>query len=70
MIVIKINNVLATRSSAKYLGRRPHRATLILSNLIDPIKTLFRGRSITARLESLKRDLNMRFNYRVYILNN
>ena len=46
MIVIKIDDVLATRSWAKYLGRRPHRATLILSNLIDPIKTLFRDRSI------------------------
>ena len=34
MIVIKINNVLATRPRVKYLGRRPHRAGLILSNLL------------------------------------
>ena len=34
MIVVKIDGVLATRPWAKYLGRRPHRAALILSNLI------------------------------------
>ena len=41
MIVVKIDGVLATRPWAKYLGRRPHRAVLILSNLIGPAKTLF-----------------------------
>ena len=42
MIVVKIDGVLATttRPWAKYLGRRPHRAALILSNLIGPAKTL------------------------------
>ena len=34
IIVIKIDNVLATRSRVIYLGRRPHRAALILSNLL------------------------------------
>ena len=34
MIVVKINDVLARRPGARYLGRRPHRAGLILSNLI------------------------------------
>ena len=46
IIVIKIDGVLATRLRVIYLGRRPYRATLILSNLIDPIKTLFRDRPI------------------------
>ena len=47
MIVIKINNVLARRSRVKYLGRRPHRTTLILFNFLSiSIKILFRGRSI------------------------
>ena len=35
IIVIKIDNVLATRSRAIYLDRRPYRATLILSNLLS-----------------------------------
>ena len=48
MIVVKIDGVLATRPRVIYLGRRPHRAALILSNLLSvPIKTLFRGYSIT-----------------------
>ena len=47
MIVVKIDGVLATRPWAKYLGRRPHRAALILSNLIGPAKTLSRGRPVT-----------------------
>ena len=42
----KINGVLATRLRAIYLGRRSYRAALILSNLIDSIKILFRDRSI------------------------
>ena len=46
MIVVRLIDVLATRPKAIYLDRRPHRATLILSNLIDPIKILFRDRSI------------------------
>ena len=54
MIVIKINNVLATRPRAIYLGRRPHRAALILSNLLSvPAKTLSRGRPVTVRLLDL-----------------
>ena len=40
IIVVKINGLLATRPWVKYIDRRPHRATLILSNLIDPIKSL------------------------------
>ena len=47
MIVIKINDVLATRSRVIYLGRRPHRATLILFNLLSiSINTLIRDYSI------------------------
>ena len=52
MIVIKINNILAKRPRVKYLGRRPHRAALILSNLLSvPIKTLSRNRSIIEALD-------------------
>ena len=48
MIVVKIDGVLATRPRAIYLGRRPHRAGLILSNLLSvPAKTLSRGRPMT-----------------------
>ena len=48
MIVIEINGVLATRPRPIYLGRRPYRAGLILSNLLSvPVKTLFRGRPVT-----------------------
>ena len=44
----KINDILDTRLRVIYLGRRPYRAGLILSNLLSiPIKTLFRGRSVT-----------------------
>ena len=47
----KINNILATRLRAIYLGRRLYRAKLILSNLLSiPIKTLFRGRSVIIAL--------------------
>ena len=46
MIVIRLIDILARRSRVKYLGRRPYRAALILSNLIDPIKILFRNRSV------------------------
>ena len=35
MIVVKIDGVLATRPRAIYLDRRPHRAALILSNLLS-----------------------------------
>ena len=35
MIVVEIDGVLARRPWARYLGRRPHRAALILSNLIS-----------------------------------
>ena len=45
--MIKTDNILATRSRVIYLGGRPHRAGLILSNLLSvPVKTLFRGRSV------------------------
>ena len=44
--MIRLTNVLATRSKIIYLGRRPYRAALILSNLIDSIKILFRDYSI------------------------
>ena len=37
MIVVKIDGVLATRPRAIYLGRRPHRAALILSNLLSAL---------------------------------
>ena len=37
MIVIKINKVLATRLRVIYLGRRPYRAALILSNLLSTL---------------------------------
>ena len=37
MIVVKIDGVLATRPRAIYLGRRPHRAGLILSNLLSAL---------------------------------
>ena len=40
MIVVKINGVLATRPRATYLGRRPHRAALILSNLLSALLRL------------------------------
>ena len=46
IIVIRIINILATRSKIIYLDRRSYRATLILSNLINSIKTLFRNYSI------------------------
>ena len=35
MIVVRLIYVLATRPKAIYLGRRPHRAGLILSNLLS-----------------------------------
>ena len=37
IIVVKINDVLATRSRVIYLDRRPHRAALILSNLLSTL---------------------------------
>ena len=46
MIVIKIDDVLATRPWVKYLGRRPYRAALILSNLINLSRSFFYDRSI------------------------
>ena len=47
--MIRLINVLARRSRVIYLDRRPHRATLILSNIIGPIKILFRDRPIIVR---------------------
>ena len=45
---MKINNILATRSRVIYLGRRPYRAALILSNLLlillDPLQKSFYNR--------------------------
>ena len=43
MIVVKIDGVLATRSRVIYLGRRPHRAALILSNLLSALPRLSPG---------------------------
>ena len=46
MIVRRLIIVLATRPKIIYLDRRPYRAALILSNLIDSIKIFFYDRSI------------------------
>ena len=43
MIVNKINDVLATRLWAIYLGRSSHRAALILSNLLSALSRLSLG---------------------------
>ena len=37
MIVVKIDDVLATRPWVIYLGRSPYRAALILSNLLSAL---------------------------------
>ena len=40
MIVVRLIDVLARRSKIIYLGRRPHRAALILSNLLSTLLRL------------------------------
>ena len=54
--MIRLINILARRLRVIYLDRRSHRATLILFNLIDSIKTLFRDRSIIVTLVEITRS--------------